>query len=306
MAREIIAEEIHEGLRVDAFLSDILGESRNRMQKAIEDEEISLSSGKVLQKNHRVKAGEVFLCDLAEAIPLTAEAEDIPLDVMYEDDAVIVINKPRGMVVHPAPGHSSGTLVNALLHHCKDSLSGIAGVMRPGIVHRIDKDTSGLIIVAKHDLAHNSLTKQLQERTLERLYEAIVIGRVGKDAGEIDLAIGRHPNDRKRMSTQAKVSRPAKTSFRVLSRYHAYSHIECTLETGRTHQIRVHLASIGHPVLGDMVYGRKKPEKGLSGQCLHAKMLAFDHPVTGERITITSELPPYFIAAMEKLGNVQE
>ena len=306
MRKEITIEISEEGMRLDAFLSEQWEMSRNAVQKAIEQGEITLSSGKQIAKNHRMKAGEQFVYDMPQAVEADAVAEDIALDVYYEDESVIVVSKPRGMVVHPAPGHTSGTLVNALLHHCGDSLSGIGGVMRPGIVHRIDKDTSGLMMVAKNDAAHISLSAQLQARTLERFYHAVVIGRVGRDAGEIDLPIGRHPNDRKKMSVSAKVSRPAQTAFQVINRYAAHTHVQCQLITGRTHQIRVHMASMGHPVVGDLTYGRKKPEKGIAGQCLHAKYLAFDHPVSGKRIAIDSDLPAYFQKVLEKLGPVEE
>ena len=230
------------------------------------------------------------------------EPEDIPLDVVYEDGDVIVVNKPRGLVVHPAPGHPDGTLVNALLFHCGDSLSGIGGEKRPGIVHRIDRDTSGLLIVAKNDFAHQALSAQLQDRTLSRVYEAVVRGRLREDSGTINRPVGRHPTDRKRMAVTEKNSRPAVTHWTALARYAAYTHVQCRLETGRTHQIRVHMASIGHPLLGDGVYGAPCPEKGLEGQCLHARELKFIHPRTGEAMHLVTDLPEWFCDVLSRLG----
>jgi 23S rRNA pseudouridine1911/1915/1917 synthase len=234
--------------------------------------------------------------------------QDIPLDVIYEDADVIVVNKPRGMVVHPAPGHPDGTLVNALLHHCGNSLSGIGGVIRPGIVHRIDRHTSGLVIAAKNDRAHLSLASQLFSRTLTRQYDAIVCGNVKKESGTINAPIGRHPTDRKRQAVHAlqiselgKKSRLAITHYKVLARYSGYTHVRCSLETGRTHQIRVHLAYIRHPVLGDVVYGRKKPELGMSSQCLHARKVCFIHPSSKKAIELTTDLPDYFMKVIAKL-----
>jgi 23S rRNA pseudouridine1911/1915/1917 synthase len=222
--------------------------------------------------------------------------------VVYEDGDVIVVNKPSGLVVHPAPGHADGTLVNALLHHCGDSLSGVGGALRPGIVHRIDRDTSGLLIVAKNDFAHQSLSAQLADRSLSRVYEAVVHGRFRESSGTVDAPIGRHPVDRKRMAVTEKNSRRAVTHWEVIERYAAFTHIRCRLETGRTHQIRVHMAHIGHPLLGDMVYGAGKPEKGLEGQCLHAKKLRFVHPRTGEHIELETPLPEYFLEVLSRLG----
>ena len=306
MNRKIIVSPEEAGTRVDAFLSAQISElSRSAVQRGIASGEITFSDGRPIKKNHVTTAGDVFLCALAEPQEVEALPQDIPLDIVYEDDALIVVNKPRGMVVHPAVGNPDGTLVNALLYHCRDSLSGIGGELRPGIVHRLDKDTSGLLVAAKSDLAHQSLSDQLRDRSLKRVYEAVTIGRVGQDEGTIDRPIGRHPEDRKRMSVAAKVSREATTHYRVLARYNGYTHIRCQLETGRTHQIRVHLASIGHPILGDLVYGRKKPDKGISGQCLHARSLGFTHPVTGEQMEFTSELPMYFTDVLGKLGEAE-
>ena len=227
--------------------------------------------------------------------------QNIPLDVIYEDDDVIVVNKPVGLVVHPAPGHPDGTLVNALLYHCGTSLSGINGELRPGIVHRIDRDTSGLIVAAKNDRAHLALAAQLQDHSLARVYEAVAVGGFREDCGTVDAPLGRHPVDRKKMAVDRKNGREAVTHWSVLARYPGYTHVECRLETGRTHQIRVHLASIGHPLLGDTVYGSKKPWPGLAGQCLHARRLRFVHPSTGEPLELECPLPDWFRDVLEKL-----
>ena len=258
-------------------------------------------AGVVVRKSHRTADGEVFFVTQDEPESSTVAPLDIQLDIVYEDADVVVVNKPRGMVVHPAPGHPDGTLVNALLYHCEGSLSGIGGVKRPGIVHRIDKDTSGLVIAAKNDSAHLSLARQLSARTLTREYETIVRGAVKADSGTIEAPIGRHPSDRKRQAVTDKNSRPAVTHYEVIARYGGYTHLRCRLETGRTHQIRVHMAFIGHPVLGDMVYGLKKPELGLTGQCLHARKLKFIHPATDEPLELSAALPEYFAAVLAKL-----
>ena len=226
----------------------------------------------------------------------------LALDVVYEDGDVIVVNKPRGMVVHPAPGHADGTLVNALLYHCGDSLSGVGGEKRPGIVHRIDKDTSGLIIAAKNDAAHLALSAQLSDHSLRREYEAVVRGNLREDSGTIDAPVGRHPTDRKRMAVTQKGSRNAVTHWEVLARYRGYTHVRCRLETGRTHQIRVHMAHIGHPLLGDFTYGAPSPDKGLEGQCLHARRLRFLHPASGVPVELETPLPEYFLEVLKKLG----
>ena len=303
MSQEIFVGPQEGGRRLDAFLSAKLPEmSRNAIQRAISQGEICFSDGSPVKKNHVTTTGEVFFCALAPPAEMAATPQAIPLDVVYEDVDLIVVNKPRGMVVHPAPGHFDGTLVNALLHHCQGNLSGIGGILRPGVVHRLDKDTSGLCVAAKSDRAHRSLSHQLAAREMSRIYEGIIIGRLGQDRGVIDLPIGRHPKDRKRMSVHAKAARPAVTHFTVLARYGAYTHIRCTLETGRTHQIRVHMAHLGHPLLGDLTYGRRRPERGISGQCLHARTLAFAHPVTGEQMTFTTDLPAYFTEVLSRLG----
>ena len=296
----IIAEE--SGERIDALLAHMVdGMSRSAAQRLIEQGAVLLD-GRPVQKNTRCDAGTQITVVLPEAQDIPLRPQNLPLDVIYEDDDLIVVNKPRGMVVHPAPGHPDGTLVNALLWHCGDSLSGVGGERRPGIVHRIDKDTSGLLIVAKNDFAHQILSSQLADRSLSRVYEAVVRGRLRDDSGTIDRPIGRHPTDRKRMAVTERNSRPAVTHWEVLARYSSYTHVRCRLETGRTHQIRVHMASIGHPLLGDGVYGAPSPEKGLEGQCLYARELKFIHPRTGEHVHLKTELPSWFTDVLAKLG----
>lgn len=307
-SRRITVEQIKleaesGGVRVDIFLAERMEQlSRSGVQKLIERGLVK-RSGVPVRKNHIVTAGELFEVELPEPEPTEVLAQDIPLDIVYEDADVIVVNKPVGMVVHPAPGHPDSTLVNALLSHCGESLSGIGGKIRPGIVHRIDKDTSGLVIAAKNDKAHLSLSAQLKNRSLSRIYEAIAIGGIKNDKGTIDAPIGRHGSDRKRQTVTDRNSRHAVTHYEVICRYNGYTHVRCQLETGRTHQIRVHMAHIGHPILGDCVYGRKKPEKGHCGQYLHARELKFIHPRTEESITVTTELPSYFTDILNKLRN---
>lgn len=294
------AEESAE--RIDALLArSVDGLTRSAAQRLLEQGAVT-KNGTPVKKNYKTASGDVFEIALPEAVETELVAQDIPLDVVFEDDDLIVVNKPRGMVVHPAPGHEDGTLVNALLHHCGESLSGIGGERRPGIVHRIDKDTSGLIIAAKNDFSHLALSAQLADHTLARTYEAVVCGTLREDDGTVDAPIGRHPTDRKRMTVTDKNSRRAITHWSVIARYNGYTHVRCNLETGRTHQIRVHMAHIGHPILGDLVYGRKRPEKGLEGQCLHARALRFLHPRTGETIELTCDLPPYFQDVLARLG----
>lgn len=290
------------GERLDAFLSaEVETLSRNAAQRLIAEGRVLLG-GAAVAKSHRVAAGEEFAVLLDQtAEEIAAVPQPIPLSVVYEDADVIVVDKPVGMVVHPAPGHPDGTLVNALLYHCAGSLSGIGGAMRPGIVHRIDRDTSGLIIAAKNDLAHRALAEQLQDHSLARTYECIAVGNFRDDAGTVDAPIGRHPVDRKRMAVTPRGGRPAITHWEVVARYRGYTHLRCRLETGRTHQIRVHLASLGHPIWGDTVYGAKKPVAGLTGQCLHAVELTFRHPRSGERMTLHSPLPEEFTAALRRL-----
>ena len=290
-----------EGERLDAFLArSVPGLTRSAAQKLLEDGAVTLS-GRPGKKNDRTAAGMEVSLTLPQPEPPEVQPQDIPLDVVYEDDDVIVVNKPVGMVVHPAPGHPDGTLVNALLYHCGSSLSGINGVLRPGIVHRIDRDTSGLIIAAKNDRAHLALAAQLQDHTLARVYEAVAVGSLKEDSGTVDAPIGRHPVDRKKMAVDRKNGRPAVTHWSVLARYPGYTRVECRLETGRTHQIRVHMASIGHPLLGDVVYGNKKPFPGLAGQCLHAKRLRFLHPSTGEPVEVECPLPQWFTDVLKKI-----
>ena len=290
-----------ETLRLDVLLSRrVEGLSRSAAQRLLEEGKVSLQ-GRPLKKNHRLRAGEALELCLPDPVPTDARPQNIPLDIVYEDADVAVVNKPRGMVVHPAPGNPDGTLVNALLAHCGQSLSGVGGAIRPGIVHRIDKDTSGLIIAAKNDFAHAALAAQLKDHSLARTYVCIVCGNVKDDSGTIDAPIGRHPADRKKMAVTEKNSRSAVTHWRVLERFSGYTLVECKLETGRTHQIRVHMAYRGHPILGDMVYGHKKPELGQDSQCLHAKELRFVHPRTGQPVTVCCELPDYFTALLEKL-----
>ena len=297
----VTAEE--SGERVDALLARHLeGFSRSAVQRLIEGGAVLLG-GKAVKKNTLSAAGDRFFVTLPELADIPLVPQDIPLDVVYEDGDVIVVNKPRGLVVHPAPGHPDGTLVNALLYHCGDTLSGIGGEKRPGIVHRIDKDTSGLIIAAKNDTAHLALSAQLSDHSLCREYEAVVRGRLREDSGTIDAPIGRHPTDRKRMAVTQKASRNAVTHWEVIARYGGYTHVRCRLETGRTHQIRVHMAYIGHPLLGDFTYGAPSPDKGLEGQCLHARRLRFVHPTSGELVELETPLPDYFTEVLKRLGN---
>ncbi|MBQ5504510.1 MAG: RluA family pseudouridine synthase [Oscillospiraceae bacterium] len=297
---KIIACE-RDGARLDAFLAESLPElSRSFIAGLIDSGSVTLR-GKRLKKSYKTAAGDEFALDLPEPHKLEVGAEDIPLDIVYEDNDVIVVNKPKGMVVHPAPGHSGGTLVNALLNHCGDSLSGINGVIRPGIVHRIDKDTSGLVIAAKNDAAHKFLADQLKDHSLSRVYEAVLVGNLREDSGTVDAPIGRHPTDRKKQAVTVKNSREAITHWEVIARYPGFTHARMRLETGRTHQIRVHMAHIGHPVLGDTVYGSKKPVPGLEGQCLHAKKLRFIHPATKEPVELECDLPEYFIKVLNSI-----
>ncbi len=291
------------GDRIDALLALEIEEiTRSQAARLIEAGAVTLGC-QPIKKNHRVTAGEVFVIEIPESEETELIPEDIPLDVVFEDDDIIVVNKPRGMVVHPAPGHPSGTLVNALLYHCGDSLSGIGGERRPGIVHRIDMDTSGLLIAAKNDYAHRYLSAQLADHSLRRTYEAVVYGRLRDDEGTIDAPIGRHHLDRKRMAVTERGSKHAVTHYEVIARYNGFTYVRCFLETGRTHQIRVHMEYIGHPLLGDMVYGKKKADKGLEGQCLHARALRFIHPRTESPMELTTELPQYFCDVLSKLGN---
>lgn len=303
MQLTLTATSEDRGARIDAWLAaHVEGLTRSAAAKLLESGGVAVN-GASAAKNYRLTGGETVEVTRPEAEEIAVEPQDIPLDVVYEDQDVIVVNKPVGLVVHPAPGHPDGTLVNALLHHCGDSLSGIGGERRPGIVHRIDKDTSGLIIAAKNDFAHQFLSAQLSDHTLGREYEAVVHGGFRDDAGTVDAPIGRHPVDRKRMAVTPKNSKPAVTHYEVIARYRGYTRILCRLETGRTHQIRVHMASIGHPLLGDGVYGAPCPEKGLEGQCLHARWLKFIHPRTGQLVRLEAPLPEYFTQVISRLGN---
>ena len=297
---QISAEE--SGERIDALLARIFPAlSRSLIQKCMEQGAVTLN-GRPAKKNARAAEGDLvdFVLPETEELPLTPQ--DIPLDVVYEDRDLIVVNKPRGLVVHPAPGHPDGTLVNALLYHCGDSLSGVGGAKRPGIVHRIDKDTSGLLVAAKNDFAHQGLSAQLADHSLYRVYEAVACGIFRETAGTVDRPIGRHPTDRKRMAVTERNSKPAVTHWELLASYKGYSHIRCRLETGRTHQIRVHMASLGHPLLGDGLYGARCPDKGLEGQCLHARQLRLIHPRTGGELTLECPLPDYFQDVLSRLG----
>lgn len=289
------------GGRLDAFLAaHVETLTRSAAARLLEEGRVTCQ-GNPLPKNYRLTGGETLTLSLPDPVSVDVVPQDIPLDVVYEDEDVIVVNKPKGLVVHPAPGHPDGTLVNALLYHCGASLSDIGGPLRPGIVHRIDRDTSGLIIAAKNDAAHQGLAAQLQDHTLARTYECIVVGNLRQDSGTVDAPIGRHPTDRKKMAVTA-AGRAAVTHWEVVARFPGFTHVRCRLETGRTHQIRVHMARIGHPILGDTVYGAKKPVPGLQGQCLHAVGLRFVHPRTGEAVELTCPLPEEFQQQLRKLA----
>ena len=289
------------GERLDAFLARC-GEnlSRSAAQKLIEEGNVT-RNGKKARKNDKLNIGDAIAYEIPEPKAVDIVAKEIPLDIVYEDADVLVINKPKGLVVHPAAGHQDDTLVNGLLYAMGDDLSGINGELRPGIVHRIDKDTSGLLAVAKNDYAHNMLASQLKDHSMHRTYEAIVCGSFREDSGTVDAPIGRHPSDRKKMCVTERNSKPAVTHWEVVRRYRGYTHIRCKLETGRTHQIRVHMAHIGHPILGDTVYGHKKPELGQDSQCLHAGALCFAHPRDGRPVMVFAPLPEYFQKVIEKL-----
>ncbi len=294
-------EENESGMRLDVFLAARMsGLSRSAAIRLI-DMGCVLVDGMKARKNQRVAPGHMIEAALPEPVKTELLPQPILLDVVYEDGDVIVVNKPKGMVVHPAPGHAEGTLVNALMHHCGDSLSGIGGALRPGIVHRLDKDTSGLMIAAKNDFAHRSLSNQLSSRSLSRIYETIVRGHLKDVLGTVDAPIGRSLKDRKKMAVTEKNARTAVTRYEVLAEYTGFSHLRCILETGRTHQIRVHMAHLGHPVIGDTIYGSKKPEFGLEGQCLHARTIKFQHPRTHEPLAFDSALPDYFTKVLSEL-----
>ena len=295
------AEKEDVGTRIDVFLAENMEDlSRSGVQKLIDEGMITLNGGKT-KANYKLREKDIIDVTVPEVKEVEILPEDIPLDILYEDSDVIVVNKPQGMVVHPAPGHTSGTLVNALMFHCGDDLSGINGEKRPGIVHRIDKDTSGVLMIAKNDMAHQSLAAQLAEHSITRKYNAVVYNGFNEDEGTVNQPIGRNPQDRKKMVVTQKHSRHAVTHYRVIERMEKFTLIEAQLETGRTHQIRVHMTYIGHPLLGDPVYGPKKQPISLEGQALHARVLGFIHPRTGEYMEFEAPLPPYFEALLERL-----
>ncbi len=294
MQLEFLVDQRVAGQRIDKALPVLHSDfSRNAVQQFINDG-LVLVNKLPCNKKSTLKSGDVISVSVPEPVALSVEAEDIPLDIVYEDEHLLVVNKPKGMVVHPAAGNYNGTLVNALMCHCGDSLSGINGVIRPGIVHRIDKDTSGLLVVAKTDTAHKGLAEQIKEHSFTRVYNTVVVGSVKDDSGTIDAPIGRHPKDRKKQAVTEKNSRNAITHFEVIERFNGFTHLKVTLETGRTHQIRVHMAYRGTPVAGDVVYGNAKKTYGLDGQCLNASTIGFIHPVTGEYLEFTTDLPDYF------------
>ena len=297
---EITAENEMAGTRIDVFLAEVMeNQTRNSVQRLLEEEKVTVN-GKTVSKSYKIKGGESIFVTMPPPKSGEVEAQNIPLEVVYEDNDLLVVNKPKGMVVHPAAGNEDGTLVNALLWHCGESLSGIGGVVRPGIVHRIDKDTSGLLVVAKNDNAHRSLSEQIKAHSVTRLYHGIVYGRVKEDAGTVDAPIGRHPRDRKKMCVTERNAREAVTHFEVIEHLEDFTYLALKLETGRTHQIRVHMAYKGFPIAGDPVYGPKRVITSLDGQCLHAKVLGFVHPVTGEYMEFESPLPEYFAEFIRK------
>lgn len=301
MYKEWIINEEHAGERIDKYLSTQPDAySRSYIQKLIQEEHI-LVNQQTTKANYKLSAGDSVTVSDPDPQEPDILAEDIPLDILYEDSDILIVNKPKGMVVHPAAGHYTGTLVNALMFHCKDELSGINGVMRPGIVHRIDMNTTGSLVVCKNDLAHQNIALQLKDHSFKRIYHAIVHGVIKEDEGVVNAPIGRHPTDRKKMSTHARNGKPAITHYRVLKRFEKYTYIECELETGRTHQIRVHMAEIRHPILGDDVYGPSKCPYKLQGQTLHAKILGIQHPTTGKYLEIDAPLPEYFQDLLKKI-----
>lgn len=304
MRQEYLVSAEDQGVRIDKFLTECCAEcSRSFLQKLLKSELVFVNE-KAVKSSYKVSEGDQICFEVPEAVEAEIQAEPIPLDILYEDSDLILVNKPKGMVVHPAAGHYEGTLVNALMYHCADDLSGINGVMRPGIVHRIDMDTTGVLVVCKNDFSHQSIALQLKEHSITRNYYAIVHGRFREEDGTVDAPIGRHPNDRKKMSIHAKNGRDAVTHYRVLEQFERFSYIECSLETGRTHQIRVHMASIGHPILGDEVYGPAKQPYHLNGQTLHAGVLGFIHPRTGLYMEFRAPLPDYFEDLLRKLRTI--
>lgn len=304
MKQSYLVPEEFQGERIDKYLSEACcGLTRSYLQKLLKSQLVEVD-GKAVKNSYRVSAGETVELEVPEAVEPEIEAEPIPLDILYEDKDIILINKPKGMVVHPAAGHYSQTLVNGLMYHCRGELSGINGVMRPGIVHRLDMDTTGVLIVCKNDFAHNSIAEQLKVHSITRKYYAIVHGVIGEDEGTVDAPIGRHPVDRKKMSINYKNGKHAVTHYRVLERFKQFTYVECQLETGRTHQIRVHMASLNHPLLGDSVYGPSKCPFKLQGQTLHAGVLGIIHPRTGEYMEFSAPLPEYFENLLEKLRKI--
>ena len=298
---ELYFETESEKERIDKYLAEQMpDQSRSYIQKLLKDGQVSVN-GEIVKPNYKINMGDGIIVRIPEAEAPDIVAENIPLDILYEDEDILVVNKPKGMVVHPAPGHYSGTLVNAVMYHCKDRLSGINGVMRPGIVHRIDMDTTGSLLICKNDISHQFLAHQLKEHSITRKYQAIVCGNVKEDDGVVDAPIGRHPTERKKMSTHSASGREAVTHYHVLKRFGNYTYVECQLETGRTHQIRVHMASIGHPILGDAVYGPAKCPFKLQGQTLHAKTLGIIHPSSREYMEFDAPLPEYFQKLLKHL-----
>ena len=299
--REFVVEQETAGQRIDRFLSgEDTGLSRSALQALVADGHV-LCNGRLVAKSLKLKAGDTIVLEIPDAKPIEAVPQDIPLEIVYEDEHLLVVNKPKGMVVHPAPGNPDGTMVNALLWHCAGRLSGIGGAIRPGIVHRIDKHTSGLLVVAKTDAAHQALTEQMSVHSIHRVYHAVVYGNLKEDTGFVEAPIGRDPKDRKKMAVTQQNSKYAYTGWQVLERFGNFTYIACKLKTGRTHQIRVHMAHIGHPILGDTVYGAKKPVPGLTGQCLHAVGLQFIHPRTKALVSLSCPLPPEFEAMLQTL-----
>ena len=302
MRREFLVEEEEQDIRIDKYLAGVCNVSRSYLQKLLKDG-LVLVEGAPIKGSYKVNEGDRILVDLPEAVEPEIAAEPMDLDILYEDEDILLVNKPKNMVVHPAAGHYTGTLDNGLMDHCRGNLSGINGVLRPGIVHRIDKDTTGVLIVCKNDQAHQSIAAQLKAHSITRKYYAIVHGNLKDDEGTVDAPIGRHPTDRKKMAVNYKNGKPAITHYQVLRRLNGYTFIECRLETGRTHQIRVHMASLGHPLLGDAVYGPAKcPVPGLEGQTLHAGILGVVHPRTGEYMEFSAPLPEYFATLLERLA----
>lgn len=296
-----IVNEEDAGERIDKYLADMLPDlTRSYLQKVMKQEQV-LVAGQPVKANYKLKAEDVVDITIPDAVEPDIKPENIPLDILYEDDYILVVNKPKGMVVHPAAGHNSGTLVNAVMYHCRENLSGINGVLRPGIVHRIDMDTTGSLIICKNDMAHNHIAEQLKVHSITRKYRAIVHGVIKEEEGRVEAPIGRHPVERKKMAINEKNGKPAVTNYKVLERFRDFTYVECQLETGRTHQIRVHMASLHHPLLGDAVYGPAKCPYKLQGQTLHAATIGFEHPATGEYLELTAPLPEYFDELLKKL-----